>query len=123
MTKARVNNIAFVEMIYKLTEDCVTVQQLMHHTGLSRGPIDTYLKLLRRKRLIRIAEWRTAVRTSVAAYEWNTDNLHDAKRIPKFTPAERMARFRAKKAAAELHNIISREGVQNESQGTSESGG
>lgn len=93
------NTVAIIEMLVVLKEDCVCIKDIQEKTGLAPGTVIRYIKLLHRRKLIRIAEWRKygLCHSWVPHYEWNPEDMRDVPKPRKMTAAERQARCRSKK--------------------------
>lgn len=84
------NTIGIVNMLEMLTHGCHSQQEIAEHTGLCKGTIIRYLKLLHKRGIVRIAEWHKdgSNRHWIMFWEWNPEHKKDAPKPKPKTRAE-----------------------------------
>lgn len=93
------NATAFAELCLLLNEEAATRVEIAAHCGIAHGTACRWVRLLRSKRLIYIAEWRTPPRGPwIPCYTWGMDE-NDARRPRIPTSAERSRKSRALRSA------------------------
>ncbi len=99
--------IATVTLLHALNTETYSQKQLQEITGMHHASIGGWLRALKRKKLIYIAEWHRHGKIWVAYYQWGIDEK-DAPKPKPMTDAEYSRRARQAKALKALHasNVI-----------------
>lgn len=81
------NRISVANLLLLLQEDPISITQIREQTGMGKLAAYAWINLLKRKKLIRIAEWKNGYKIPwTAYYQWNFDGGRDA---PRPTPRPR----------------------------------
>lgn len=109
-----INAISFAELIAALAEGEYTKTELREITGLHHATISKYLEQLRKRRVVRISEFKRDAggRAFVALFTMNPEQMPDAKYPDRLPGSTRSRMYRARLKSKQLNQMMA--GVLNE---------
>lgn len=102
------NRIAVAELIVLLKSKCCSHIELSEYTGLGGGTVGEWMQVFRKRKLIRIGEWKRHGKNWqwYPLWEWNDLGLPDEKKPAARTPAERRQAYRDKQKGIKEANLL-----------------
>lgn len=107
MTKARINVLAYAEMLAHLKHSQATVEELSEVCGLSYRAVKAFVELLNKpkRRVVVIVDWEIRHSVRIPIYSWWQEGMMNKAKPVALSKAERARRSRAKKKLALLDPI------------------
>lgn len=102
--KVRLNPLANAKLMRALYEGSHSLKELRDSTGLGDTTVETYIRHLRKLKLVRIGSWDTARNgaATIPCFEWAPDKRDVPK--PVKSVAQRSKEYRARKILKEIAN-------------------
>jgi len=104
--KIRLNPLANAKLMRTLYEGSHSIKELQDSTGLGETTVITYVRHLRKMKLVRIGSWDTARNgaATIPCFEWAPDKKDAPK--PVKSNAQRSKEYRNRKILKELQNAV-----------------